>query len=688
MEQSQKPFKVISEYTPSGDQPKAIDELERRVRAGERDVVLLGATGTGKSATTAWLIERLQRPTLVIAHNKTLAAQLAGELRELFPENAVEYFVSYYDYYQPEAYVPQTDTFIEKDSTINEEVERLRYSATMSLLSRRDVIVVATVSCIYGLGAPKEYLAQSLPISVGQRIDRDELIRALVAIQYQRNDVEFIRGNFRVKGDTVEVIAVYDEEATRIEFFGDEVEKIYRIHPLTGEILMERESVAIYPASYYVAPAERMAQAIEDIENELEHRYREFERQQKLLEAQRIKMRTTFDLEMIRELGFCSGIENYSRHIDGRSQGEPPACLLDYFPEDFLTVIDESHVTIPQIRAMYNGDSSRKRTLVEHGFRLPSALDNRPLRFEEFLERTGQTVYLSATPADYELNLGDGVVEQIIRPTGLVDPEVHVKPAKGQIDDLLEEIKTRTERDERVLVTTLTKRLAEEVTEYLTEMGIRVRYLHSDVDTLRRVELLRELRQGLYDVLVGINLLREGLDLPEVSLVAILDADKEGFLRSTTSLIQTIGRAARNVNGEVHMYADKITDSMKRAIDETNRRREKQIEFNKLNGIDPTPLRKKIADITDSLNREELDTEALMESLRKQPARKVASTPMRGRRDIGKAGSDQLLATIIDLDAQMKAAAAELKFELAARIRDEIAELKRELRQFEQAGHA
>ena len=688
MEQSQKPFKVISDYQPSGDQPKAIDELERRVRAGERDVVLLGATGTGKSATTAWLIERLQRPTLVIAHNKTLAAQLASELRELFPENAVEYFVSYYDYYQPEAYVPQTDTFIEKDSTINEEVERLRYSATMSLLSRRDVIVVATVSCIYGLGAPKEYLAQSLPISVGQRIDRDELIRSLVAIQYQRNDVEFVRGNFRVKGDTVEVIAVYDEEATRIEFFGDEVEKIYRIHPLTGEILMERESVAIYPASYYVAPAERMGKAIEDIENELEQRYREFERQQKLLEAQRIKMRTTFDLEMIRELGFCSGIENYSRHIDGRNEGEPPACLLDYFPEDFLTVIDESHVTIPQIRAMYNGDSSRKRTLVEHGFRLPSALDNRPLRFEEFLERTGQTVYLSATPAEYELNLGDGVVEQIIRPTGLVDPQVHVKPAKGQIDDLLEEIRLRAERNERVLVTTLTKRLAEEVTEYLTEMGIRVRYLHSDVDTLRRVELLRELRQGLYDVLVGINLLREGLDLPEVSLVSILDADKEGFLRSTTSLIQTIGRAARNVNGEVHMYADKITASMKRAIDETNRRREKQVEYNKLNGIDPTPLRKKIADITDSLNREELDTEALMESLRKQPARKVASTPMRGRRDIGKAGSEQLLSTILDLDAQMKAAAAELKFELAARIRDEIGELKRELRQFEQAGHA
>ena len=681
-------FKVVSDYQPSGDQPKAIAELEMRLRAGERDVVLLGATGTGKSATTAWLIERLQRPTLVIAHNKTLAAQLASELRELFPENAVEYFVSYYDYYQPEAYVPQTDTFIEKDSTINEEVERLRYSATMSLLSRRDVIVVATVSCIYGLGAPKEYLAQSLPLKVGQRIDRDELIRALVNIQYQRNDVEFTRGNFRVKGDTLEVIAVYDEEATRIEFFGDEIEKIYRIHPLTGEILMERDSVAIYPASYYVAPAERMAAAIEAIEEELEVRYREFEQQGKLLEAQRIKMRTTFDLEMIRELGFCSGIENYSRHIDGRAVGEPPACLLDYFPDDFLTVIDESHVTVPQIRAMYNGDSSRKRTLVEHGFRLPSALDNRPLRFEEFLERTGQTVYLSATPAEYELNLSDGVVEQIIRPTGLVDPKVVVKPSKGQIDDLLEEIKLRAERNERVLVTTLTKRLAEEVTEYFTEMGVRVRYLHSDVDTLRRVELLRELRQGLFDVLVGINLLREGLDLPEVSLVSILDADKEGFLRSTTSLIQTIGRAARNVGGEVHMYADKVTDSMRRAIDETNRRRELQIEFNRERGIDPQPLRKKIADITDVLAREEIDTETLMDQLRKEPKRKVASTPMRGRKDIGKAGRDQLIETLVDLDAQMKAAAADLKFELAARIRDEIAELKRELRHLDQAGHA
>ena len=688
MNSEQKPFRVVSDYQPAGDQPAAIAELESRLRNGEKDVVLLGATGTGKSATTAWLIEKLQRPTLVIAHNKTLAAQLASELREMFPENAVEYFVSYYDYYQPEAYVPQTDTFIEKDSTINEEVERLRYSATMSLLSRRDVIVVATVSCIYGLGAPKEYLAQSLPLQVGQRIDRDELIRGLVTIQYQRNDIEFTRGNFRVKGDTVEVIAVYDEEATRIEFFGDEIEKIYRIHPLTGEILMERDSVAIYPASYYVAPVERMGKAIEEIENELEVRYRELTTQGKLLEAQRIKMRTTFDLEMIRELGFCSGIENYSRHIDGRAEGEPPACLLDYFPEDFLTVVDESHVAIPQIGAMYSGDSSRKRTLVEHGFRLPSALDNRPLKFEEFLERTGQTVYLSATPSKYELEKSDGVVEQIIRPTGLVDPKIVVKPSTGQIDDLLEEIRIRVEKDERVLVTTLTKRLAEEVTDYFTEMGVRVRYLHSDVDTLRRVELLRELRQGLFDVLVGINLLREGLDLPEVSLVSILDADKEGFLRSTTSLIQTIGRAARNVNGEVHMYADVMTKSMTNAIEETNRRREKQVAFNLERGVDPQPLRKKIADITDALMREEVDTEKLMEQLRKEPKRKVGSTPMRGRKAIGKEGIDQLLDTIVDLDAQMKFAASELKFELAARIRDEIAELKKELRAFDAAGHA
>ena len=687
-EQETTPFKVVSPYSPAGDQPKAIAELASRLNAGESDVVLLGATGTGKSATTAWLIEKLQRPTLVIAHNKTLAAQLASELREMFPDNAVEYFVSYYDYYQPEAYVPQTDTFIEKDSSINEEVERLRYSATMSLLSRRDVIVVATVSCIYGLGAPKEYLAQALPLKVGQRIDRDELIRSLVAIQYQRNDIEFTRGHFRVKGDTLEVIAVYDEEATRIEFFGDEIEKIYRIHPLTGEILMERESVAIYPASYYVAPVERMGKAIEDIENELENRYRELESQGKLLEAQRIKMRTTFDLEMIRELGFCSGIENYSKHIDQRETGEPPACLLDYFPDDFLTVIDESHVTVPQIGAMYMGDSSRKRTLVEHGFRLPSALDNRPLRFEEFLERTGQTVYLSATPAKYELEKSDGVVEQIIRPTGLVDPEIVVKPAKGQIDDLLDEIRTRTEKNERVLVTTLTKRLAEEVTDYFTEMGVRVRYLHSDVDTLRRVELLRELRMGVFDVLVGINLLREGLDLPEVSLVAILDADKEGFLRSTTSLIQTIGRAARNVDGQVHMYADVMTASMARAIDETNRRRDKQIAYNKEMGVDPQPLRKKIADITDSLQREELDTEQLIEKLKAETSSKNSSGKTKAKLGIGAAGKQEIMKTVLELDAQMKLAASELKFELAARIRDEISELKRELRAFDRAGHA
>jgi excinuclease ABC subunit B len=683
-----RPFRAETPFEPSGDQPQAIKEITERLTNGERDVVLLGATGTGKSATTAWVIEKLQRPTLVIAHNKTLAAQLASELREMFPDNAVEYFVSYYDYYQPEAYVPQTDTFIEKDSTINEEVERLRYSATMSLLSRRDVIVVATVSCIYGLGAPKEYLAQSLPLRVGQKIDRDELIRALVAIQYQRNDVDFTRGNFRVKGDTLEIIAVYDEEATRIEFFGDEIEKIYRIHSLTGEILMERDSVAIYPASYYVAPPEKMALAIEAIEEELETTYKDFERQGKLLEAQRVKMRTTFDIESIKELGFCSGIENYSRHIDGRAQGEPSACLLDYFPEDFLTVIDESHVTVSQIGAMSMGDASRKRTLVEHGFRLPSAMDNRPLRFEEFLERTGQTLYLSATPSKYELGLADGVVEQIIRPTGLVDPQILVKPSKGQIDDLLEEIRLRSERNERVLVTTLTKRLAEEVTEYFTEMGVRVRYLHSDVDTLRRVEILRELRQGLFDVLVGINLLREGLDLPEVSLVSILDADKEGFLRSTTSLIQTIGRAARNINGEVHMYADRITDSMARAIDETNRRREMQVAYNLENGIDPQPLRKKIADITDQLMREEVDTQSLIESLKKDSKVKGQAPNMRGRKDIGAKGAEHLLEIILDLDAQMKLAASELKFELAGRIRDEIGELKRELRQLEAAGHA
>ena len=681
------PFKVESDYEPSGDQPAAIAELVSRLNAGERDVVLLGATGTGKSATTAWLIEALQRPTLVMAHNKTLAAQLVTELRQMFPNNAVEYFVSYYDYYQPEAYVPQTDTFIEKDSSINEEVERLRYSATMSLLSRRDVIVVSTVSCIYGLGAPKEYLDQSIPLQVGQRIDRDELIRDFVSIQYQRNDVDFSRGNFRVKGDTIEIIPVYDEFATRVEFFGDEIEAIYSLHPLTGDVIKKLDAVAIFPASHYVASPVQMGRAIEEIENELASRLREFEASGKLLEAQRIKMRTNFDLEMIRELGFCSGIENYSRHIDGRAPGEPPSCLLDYFPEDFLTVIDESHATVPQIGAMYEGDSSRKRTLVEHGFRLPSALDNRPLRWTEFQQRVGQTVYLSATPGKYELGAADGVVEQIIRPTGLVDPKIVLKPTKGQIDDLLEEIRVRAAKDERVLVTTLTKKMAEELTDFLSEAGVKVRYLHSDVDTLKRVELLRQLRQGVFDVLVGINLLREGLDLPEVSLVAILDADKEGFLRSATSLIQTIGRAARNINGEVHMYGDNLTESMRKAIDETNRRREKQVAYNKALGVDPKPLQKKIIDITDQIEREELDTAELIAELGKSKGRKATAVPLRSNRGIAAMAQDEILAVVMDLDTQMRHAASELQFELAARLRDEIAELKHELRQMKKAGH-
>jgi excinuclease ABC subunit B len=683
------PFQVISEYTPSGDQPTAIAELAERINNGERDVVLLGATGTGKSATTAWLIEAVQRPTLVLAHNKTLAAQLVNEFRELLPNNAVEYFVSYYDYYQPEAYVPQSDTFIEKDSSINEEVERLRYKATMSLLSRRDVIVVSTVSCIYGLGAPAEYLNQAIALQVGQQMDRDALIRSLVDIQYKRNDIDFSRGNFRVKGDTIEIIPVYDDLATRIEFFGDQIEALYSLSPLTGEIQRQEEAVAIFPASYYVAPVERMAAAIESIEEELQWRLKELEGQGKLLEAQRLKMRTTFDLEMIRELGFCSGIENYSRHIDGREPGSSPSCLLDYFADDFLTVIDESHVTVPQIGAMYEGDSSRKRTLVEHGFRLPSALDNRPLRWDEFLQRVGQTVYLSATPGKYELGVSDGVVEQIIRPTGLIDPKIVIKPTKGQIDDLLEEIRVRAAKDERVLVTTLTKKMSEELTDFLTEAGVRVRYLHSDVDTLRRVELLRELRSGVYDVLVGINLLREGLDLPEVSLVSILDADKQGFLRSATSLIQTIGRAARNVNGEVHMYADNITDAMAKAIDETDRRRAKQVAYNLERGVDPRPLRKKIADITDQILREEEDTAALIEQSKSKRSKDgKTAIPMRGRKGIAGMAYDQIMGLIIELDVQMKNAAAELQFELAGRIRDEISELKHELLQMEKAGHA
>jgi excinuclease ABC subunit B len=684
------PFEVVSDFKPSGDQPTAIADLAQRIKAGETDVVLLGATGTGKSATTAWLIEAVQRPTLVLAHNKTLAAQLVTEFRELLPNNAVEYFVSYYDYYQPEAYVAQTDTFIEKDSSINEEVERLRYSATTSLLSRRDVVVVSTVSCIYGLGAPEEYLNSRVSLLVGQNIDRDDLIRQLIGMQYSRNDYEFIRGNFRVKGDTLEIIPVNEEMAIRIEFFGDEIESLHTLHPLTGEIAQKLSAVSIFPASLYMAGPEKMGKAIEGIEEELVWRLKELEQQGKLLEAQRLKMRTTFDLEMIREIGFCSGIENYSRHIDGREAGSAPSCLLDYFPEDFLTVIDESHVTVPQIGAMYEGDSSRKRTLVEHGFRLPSALDNRPLKWLEFKERVGQTVYLSATPGKYEMNLGAGIVEQIIRPTGLVDPKIVIKPSKGQIDDLLEEIHVRAAKDERVLVTTLTKKMAEELSDFLTEAGVRVRYLHSDVDTLRRVELLRELRSGVFDVLIGINLLREGLDLPEVSLVSILDADKEGFLRSTTSLIQTIGRAARNISGEVHMYADKITDSMARAIDETNRRRDKQVAYNLAAGVDPQPLRKKIADITDQILLEEKDTAELLakagSSKRGRDSKNVI--PIRSRSGIAGLAYDQILEIVVDLDIQMKAAAAELKFELAGRLRDEISELKYELRQIEKAGHA
>jgi excinuclease ABC subunit B len=681
---SVRPFEVVSEYRPSGDQPTAIAELAGRINAGETDVVLLGATGTGKSATTAWLIEQVQRPTLVLAHNKTLAAQLATEFRELMPNNAVEYFVSYYDYYQPEAYVPQTDTFIEKDSSINAEVERLRHSTTNSLLSRRDVVVVSTVSCIYGLGTPEEYLAAMMPLQVGQRVDRDWLIRKFVSMQYQRNDVDFSRGTFRVRGDTIEIIPIYEELAIRIEMFGDEIEALYSLHPLTGQVVAKLDAVPVFPGSHYVASTDVMQRAIGTIRLELEERLAELEREGKLLEAQRLRMRTTFDLEMMEQIGFCSGIENYSRHIDGRAPGEAPHCLLDYFADDFLVVIDESHATVPQIGAMYEGDSSRKRTLVEHGFRLPSALDNRPLKWDEFKARVGQTVYLSATPGRYEMGIADGVVEQIIRPTGLVDPQIVVKPSKGQIDDLLEEIRVRAERDERVLVTTLTKRMAEELTDFLTEAGVRVRYLHSDVDTLRRVELLTELRAGVYDVLVGINLLREGLDLPEVSLVAILDADKEGFLRSSTSLIQTIGRAARNVSGEVHMYADVLTDSMKSAIDETTRRRDRQLEYNRANGIDPQPLRKRIADITEVLAREEADTAELLAG---RDARKKAPVPNLRREGIAAAGANDLEELIRDLNEQMLEAAGELKFELAARLRDEVSELKRELRQMEKAGH-
>lgn len=683
------PFEVISEFKPAGDQPTAIAELTERINNGEKDVVLLGATGTGKSATTAWLVEQVQRPTLVLVQNKTLAAQLANEFRELLPNNAVEYFVSYYDYYQPEAYVPQTDTFIEKDSSVNEEVERLRHSATNSLLTRRDVVVVATVSCIYGLGTPEEYIAGMVTLTKGAELNRDQLLRKFVSMQYTRNDMDFHRGTFRVRGDTVEIIPMYEELAVRVEFFGDEIENIYTLHPVTGDVIREETEMYIFPASHYVAGPERMSRAITSIEAELAERLAALEGQNKLVEAQRLRMRTTYDLEMMQQMGFCNGIENYSRHIDGRGSGTAPHCLLDYFPDDFLLVIDESHVTVPQIGAMYEGDMSRKRTLVDHGFRLPSAMDNRPLKWDEFLERVGQTVYLSATPGKYELGKADGYVQQIIRPTGLIDPEVIVKPTKGQIDDLLGEIRTRVERDERVLVTTLTKRMAEDLTDYLLGHGVKVQYLHSDVDTLRRVELLRELRLGSFDVLVGINLLREGLDLPEVSLVSILDADKEGFLRSSTSLIQTIGRAARNVSGQVHMYADRITDSMAQAIEETNRRRAIQVKYNTDNGIDPQPLRKKIADITDQLAREDADTRELLAASGKTGRGGKGKGAATVRRDgLAAAPAEDLVGLIEQLTEQMHGAAAELQFEVAARLRDEVGELKRELRQMQSAGHA
>lgn len=678
IERSDDKFVVVSEFEPAGDQPAAIKELDERLDRGERDVVLMGATGTGKSATAAWLIEKQQRPALVMAPNKTLAAQLANELRQLLPNNAVEYFVSYYDYYQPEAYIAQTDTYIEKDSSINEDVERLRHSATSSLLSRRDVVVVSSVSCIYGLGTPQSYLDRSVVLNVGEEIDRDRFLRLLVDIQYERNDVGFTRGAFRVKGDTVDIIPAYEELAVRIEFFGDEIDALYYIHPLTGDTIRQVNEIRIFPATHYVAGPERMEKAVADIKAELEVRLADLENCGKLLEAQRLRMRTEYDLEMIEQVGFCSGIENYSRHIDGRGEGTAPATLIDYFPEDFLTIIDESHVTVPQIGGMFEGDMSRKRNLVEFGFRLPSAMDNRPLTWEEFDERRGQTVFMSATPGKFEIAAADGeFVEQVIRPTGLVDPKVTVKPTKGQIDDLIHEIRQRTDKDERVLVTTLTKKMAEDLTDYLLENGIRVRYLHSDIDTLQRVELLRQLRLGEYDVLVGINLLREGLDLPEVSLVAILDADKEGFLRSTTSLIQTIGRAARNVSGEVIMYADKITDSMQYAIEETDRRREKQVAYNKEHGIDPQPLRKKIADILDQVYDNSADGAGPSAS---------GDAAVVAKPDVSSMPAKEVQKLIDDLSAQMAAAARELKFELAGRLRDEIFELKKELRGIKDAG--
>ena len=670
------PFRVVSDFSPSGDQPAAIAGILEAMRAGERRVNLLGATGTGKTFTAAKVLESLQRPALVMAPNKTLAAQLANEFREFLPDNAVEYFVSYYDYYQPEAYVPSSDTFIEKDATINDEIDRLRHRATMALLTRRDVVVVASVSCIYGLGSPFEYLDHVLILRSGRPAGLERAMRKLVDLQYDRNDLNLTRGTFRVRGDTLEVFPADDERAVRVEFFGDEVERIVRVDPLTGEVSAPIDQVALFPASHYVSSREAIDRAVRGIEAELAEQLARFEREEKLLEAQRLRMRTNFDLEMIREVGFCNGIENYSAHFDGRAPGEPPFTLLDYFPSDFVTFIDESHVTIPQIGGMYEGDRARKATLIEHGFRLPSAADNRPLRFEEFQTRVGQQLYLSATPGPYERREAGATVEQLIRPTGLVDPEVVVRPTEGQIDDLLGEIRLRAERDQRVLVTTLTKRMAEDLTDYLQENGVRVRYLHSDIDTVERVEILRALRLGEFDVLVGINLLREGLDLPEVSLVAILDADKEGFLRSETSLVQTIGRAARNVDGEVVMYADHVTDSMTRALDETRRRREKQLAHNAEHGIDPQTIRKRVGDIIAAVRAEELGEDYAPA----QPAERAAED-----RGPGLLPTEELRALILRLDEEMHEAAGALRFEYAARLRDELADLRRELASMEAA---
>ncbi|MFO7300018.1 MAG: excinuclease ABC subunit UvrB [Actinomycetes bacterium] len=666
-------FEVVSDFAPAGDQPKAIAQLAEGVLRGDKFQTLLGITGSGKSATIAWVIEKIQKPTLVLAPNKALAAQLANEFRQFFPKNRVEYFVSYYDYYQPEAYVPSTDTYIEKDATINDEIDRLRHSATAALLTRKDVIIVASVSAIYGLGSPEQYEGQLLRLVQGVEYPLQDAVKRLVDIQYERNEVNLIRGKFRVKGDTLEVFPSYEETIVRVQYWGDEVERIVKLNPVTGEMIEEMSEVWVLPATHYVTERERMLRAIASIEEELEQRLAELERKGKLLEAQRLRMRTNYDLEMMREVGFCSGIENYSRHLDGRAPGEPPYTLLDYFPDDYLTVIDESHVTIPQIGGQYEGDRSRKEVLVEHGFRLPSALDNRPLRFDEWLSKTNQCIFMSATPGDFEIANSTQVVEQIIRPTGLVDPEVMIRPTKGQIDDLLSEIRERAVRDQRVLVTTLTKKMAEDLTDYLLEMGVRARYMHSEIDTLERVQIMRELRLGEFDVLVGINLLREGLDLPEVSLVAILDADKEGFLRSETSLIQIIGRAARNVDGQVIMYADNITESMKRAIHETNRRRQAQMEWNAEHGIDPQTVRKKVSDILELVQ----SSDAPAADRRRREIDRRAPLDLEG---------PDLARLIMSLEEEMHQAAKELRFEYAARLRDEIAELRRELREVAEAG--